>query len=297
MTNEELALQIQNGETSLYATLWDQVRLLVARKVNSFALHFPDVCTRCGVTTEDLMQVGFLALVDAVQAYDPEKKYKLTSYLRFPLKKQIQAALSGGRRRGIHVQDPLSACASLDAPIADSDGDTFDLLEVVPDPNGQCEQEQIEDMVFISQLHCALEREIDANCTQIQGNTLRNHYFGRQTLSRIAANLECSTEYVRHIERQAIERLRKKSFKQLFPFIYPDATEFAWIYNSFSSFKHSGVSGVEKAVEKAEEKRRQFFQQVEDRSKERYQALEGLSTDEVIEYYRKSLQHLQYLDR
>ena len=38
---------------------------------------------------EDFIQCGYFAMLEAVEAYNPEKGYKFTSYMTFKYKKQI----------------------------------------------------------------------------------------------------------------------------------------------------------------------------------------------------------------
>ncbi len=75
MTNEELAIKIQNGESHLIAELWEQVKGIIYRRV-SREMVFDSKKNRAatiGVTKEDLYQEGYFALVDAINYYAPEK--------------------------------------------------------------------------------------------------------------------------------------------------------------------------------------------------------------------------------
>ena len=99
MSNEEMALAIQAGDTALYAALWMQTRRLLFRMVSGFARKNGELLARYGLTLEDLQQAAFLALVFAVEQYRPEKGYLLTSYFNLALKKEIRAAFGGGERK------------------------------------------------------------------------------------------------------------------------------------------------------------------------------------------------------
>ena len=127
MTNEELAICIQNGESGLTSQLWDGMRGLVCLLSNRFYVQQRERCDAAGVTVDDLTQEGFLALLDAVKAYNPDDGYKLSAFLRFPLLNRFKAA-TGGREN--HRKDPLNNFTSLDAPISD-DGDGI-LADTVP---------------------------------------------------------------------------------------------------------------------------------------------------------------------
>lgn len=78
MTNEQLALAIQSGDCALYEMLWQQMAPLVRKlSYQYYTVHRLPV----GVDFEDCLQWGYLALVRSVQSYDPQKDYKMTSYL------------------------------------------------------------------------------------------------------------------------------------------------------------------------------------------------------------------------
>ena len=78
MTNEELAIRIQDGETELYTQLWDNTKYLLFRimrsKLNSAMI--PN-----HITIDDLRQEMYFALCKAVNYYDREKSFLFSTYL------------------------------------------------------------------------------------------------------------------------------------------------------------------------------------------------------------------------
>ena len=54
MTNEELALKIQNGERNLIPTLWEQVERFIYLKSENWYWQHEETCIRCGVALDDL---------------------------------------------------------------------------------------------------------------------------------------------------------------------------------------------------------------------------------------------------
>jgi len=130
MTNEELVVNIQRGNTDLLPELWDQVRLLICRSANRFFNQNRERCDAAGATVDDLTQEGFFAFMDAVRYYDPAKDYKFCTYLSLPLKKHFATA-SGGREN--NRREPLNISTSLDSPISDDDGGIA-LVDTIADP-------------------------------------------------------------------------------------------------------------------------------------------------------------------
>lgn len=111
MTNEELAAAVQAGRAG-YGELWEQVSRFVRQQAHKYYTLHAGTCLHAGVEPDDLIQCGFLALRDAVQAFEPERGYTLLAYMKYPLQNRFREAC------GIRTskRDPLLSCASLDAP-------------------------------------------------------------------------------------------------------------------------------------------------------------------------------------
>ena len=74
MEKEQLALQAQQGNRAALSQLWEAVRPLLASMVWKFyERQGLERCAIHGVTVDDLSQESFIALVDAVRAYKPER--------------------------------------------------------------------------------------------------------------------------------------------------------------------------------------------------------------------------------
>ena len=88
MTNEELVFRIQQGERDLLPQLWEGVRGYVAKTARSYMVIYDG---RYGVEFDDLIQSGFLAMVAAVESYEP-KDAKFTTWLTYHLKTAFKNA-------------------------------------------------------------------------------------------------------------------------------------------------------------------------------------------------------------
>ena len=138
MTNEEWAMEIQAGRAG-YGELWEQVRRFIRLQAYKYQTLHAGLCERAGVELDDLLQCDFLALRDAVEAYDPERGYKLPTYIRYPLQNRFHDAtgIRGNRKR-----DPLNLAVRLDAPIGDADGDAT-LGEQTADERAEADREAV----------------------------------------------------------------------------------------------------------------------------------------------------------
>lgn len=92
MSNEELAVQIKNGDADQLPVLFARVEAFINMKAEQAARKLPP---SAGQTVDDLRQCGWLALCDAVGRFDPERGAFLTA-LSFALKTQF-ASLCGVR--------------------------------------------------------------------------------------------------------------------------------------------------------------------------------------------------------
>ncbi len=77
MTNEELATAVQAGEADVLE-LWDQVRRFALRRAHRWAAAAGEAA---GITVEDLVQAGFLALLEAVAGWSADRGPFLVCYI------------------------------------------------------------------------------------------------------------------------------------------------------------------------------------------------------------------------
>ena len=83
-----------------------------------------------GTTLEDLEQAGFIAMLRAVDSYDPSRGTKFSTHLFQRLRAELSAA-TGYSSKATWL-DPLQNAVSLDAPLEDNEDAT--LADFIPDP-------------------------------------------------------------------------------------------------------------------------------------------------------------------
>ena len=125
MDTNEIAAAVQVGQADAMA-LWTAVRRFTHDRAYRWERALG---SRCGVTIDDLMQVGFLALLDALETWKPGEWSFLTVY-GTTLKAAFATAT--GQRTQRDKRDPLQTCVSLDTPI--EEGDALTLGDVLTDP-------------------------------------------------------------------------------------------------------------------------------------------------------------------
>ena len=236
MSNEELVALIQKGNDSLMLQLWDNVIGLVRK----FAYRLYIVLEgRRGITVDDLIQTGYVALVDAVSTYKPDMAAFSTWFVYY-LRKHF------GEAAGLHgmskINDPIHTARSLDAPLDDEDGGT--LGEIIPDPKALATISVVEDRIWLDQLREILG-EIMLDMPEAYADTLYRRFWKDQTYEKAGEELGIAGQSVRLREYKGLRYLRQpQNRKRLRPFYEFDC----YSGTGMGAFKSSGVSVQERYV-------------------------------------------------
>lgn len=233
MTNEELAALIQAGRDDLTATLWEQVERFIAQQANRWCYAWQG---RGGATFDDLCQVGFLAMVEAVRTYDPERGTRFITWLGVCLRTPFLDAV--GYRTERQRRDPLEASTSLDAPVEGTEDLTVG--DMVSDPLDCIAA--ADRRIFIEQLHAALDEALD-RLPQEQARAIRRRFYEGLSFAQAAELDHTTPDTVRKREAAAMQQLRRKESARLRAFL-DERTPFYDVH---------GVHGVEWLVVKREQ--------------------------------------------
>ena len=168
MNNEELAAMAQAGDREALLKLWTQVRRMVYQQ----AMRWAGVG---GTTLEDLEQAGFIAVLRAVDTYDPTKA-KLSTYLFQRLRAELSAATGYNSKRSWF--DPLQNAVSLDAPLEDSEDAT--LADFIPDPAAAAEMGNAEVRIGVAAILAELPED--------QQRAVRGKYWHDLTVDKKTLN-------------------------------------------------------------------------------------------------------------
>jgi RNA polymerase sporulation-specific sigma factor len=197
---EEAALLIRLGDdqSNVRSTLIERnLRLVVyiARKFENTGIHI-----------EDLISIGTIGLIKAVNTFDPEKKIKLATYASRCIENEILMYL----RRNNKTRSEIS----LDEPLnMDWDGNELLLSDVLGTENDLTTR-NVEEEVDRNLLSRALSKLNDREKVIM---TLR---FGLQdgeerTQKEVADLLGISQSYISRLEKRIIVRLRKEFNKMV----------------------------------------------------------------------------------
>lgn len=240
MSNEELAVAIRNGDSSLSETLWQQIKGFVWKQARRWALAWQQ---RKYFDIEDLVQSGYIAMIAAVRGFDPESGSFLT-ILNYCLLTEFSKVV--GCRTKTQLQDPLSEAYSLDEPINGEDhSDSFRTLAdtIKAEEPGF---EAIEEADFRTHLAKAV-RDAVADLPDQQRRTIEQHFLNGKSYKDIAAELNVSQSRIGQVSKDGIKALRSGQHAPELSYYLFGARNF-YKKTGFSAWKQSQCSAVEREV-------------------------------------------------
>jgi RNA polymerase sporulation-specific sigma factor len=201
LTREEeeyLLDKLPAGDEAIRSILIERnLRLVVyiARKFENTGIHI-----------EDLVSIGTIGLIKAVNTFDPEKKIKLATYASRCIENEILMFL----RRNNKIRSEVS----FDEPLnVDWDGNELLLSDVLGTENDTIYrniEEQVDRKLLYKALDKLNERErkiMELRFGLVDGNEM--------TQKDVADLLGISQSYISRLEKRIIKRLRKEFNKML----------------------------------------------------------------------------------
>jgi RNA polymerase sigma factor (sigma-70 family) len=248
MTNEELVYKIKAGETDLMEQLWDKVYRFVAQQAGKYTFKYANRCSSEGLETDDFIQVGFFAMVKAIETFPSEdSQYKFTTYLHRQLLNHFNELSGNSRRYSMSEKqkselNKVTDATSLDVQ-RDGGKDDYALSELIADPRAETELARIEESDYIEKLHEDLEAALKTLPPK-QANSIRGYYLKEETLGRTAQALGISPGYVSALIHAGLLSLRKCTSLDSYR-----KDEYARAYKGgVKSFKSTGSSITEQIV-------------------------------------------------
>lgn len=151
--------------------------------------------------TDDLISIGTIGLIKAINTYDMEKGSRLVTYASRCIENELLMMLRQERKcsREFSLYEPIGT---------DKEGNEINLLDIV-EYEGKDITEHIILEDNIKQLHQALNQHLDNR--EFQVLTMRYGLFNKQPLTQreVAEQLKISRSYVSRIEKKALGKLRR----------------------------------------------------------------------------------------
>ena len=159
-----------------------------------------------GVGIEDLISIGTIGLIKAVETYKPAKNIKLATYASRCIENEILMHLrkNANRRGEVSLDEPLNP---------DWDGNELLLSDVLGTEEDSIEK-PLEDDVDRDLLFTAITKLSERERTII---TLRFGLDGRRerTQKEVADQLGISQSYISRLEKRIIDRLKKEILRMM----------------------------------------------------------------------------------
>ena len=150
---------------------------------------------------EDMISIGTIGLIKAVNTFEPGKNIKLATYASRCIENEILMHFRTCRKQG----DAISMAEPIDT---DKDGNQLTLLDIIED--GCDIQEQVASQMQIQQLYQFLQQKLTPREVEILVH--RYGLYGQipMTQREVAKKMGISRSYVSRLEKRAIAMLRKQ---------------------------------------------------------------------------------------
>ncbi len=149
---------------------------------------------------DDLISIGTIGLIKAVNTFKPDKKIRLATYAARCIENEILMHFRNNKKysQDVYISDPIDT---------DKNGNTLTLIDIIAD-EGNIEDE-IDIKIKTQKLRGLLSEALDAREFKII--SMRYGLCGEKELTQreIANKLGISRSYVSRIETAALEKLRK----------------------------------------------------------------------------------------
>ena len=188
---KEMLIRSRNGDIEARNILVEKNMRLVAHMIKNYACSEKD--------TQDLISVGTIGLIKAVNTFNPDKKIRLATYAAKCIDNEILMMLRNDKKK---MQE-----LSLYEPIGtDKEGNDITFIDVVGDET----RDDVGEMLTAEQLKCIYDN-MDNILTEREKTIIIGRFglFGSKemTQNELAAKLNISRSYVSRIERHALNKL------------------------------------------------------------------------------------------
>ena len=188
---KEMLIKSRNGDIEARNILVVKNMRLVAHMIKKYACAEKD--------TQDLISVGTIGLIKAVNTFNPDKKIRLATYAAKCIDNEILMMLRNDKKkmRELSLYEPIGT---------DKEGNDITFIDVVGDET----RDDVGEMLTAEQLKCIYDN-MDNILTEREKTIIIGRFglFGSKemTQNELAAKLNISRSYVSRIERHALNKL------------------------------------------------------------------------------------------
>lgn len=195
---KDLLIKLKEGDATARNILIEKNMRLVAHIVKKYA------SAERGIN-EDLISVGTIGLIKAVDSFDAERKVRLATYAAKCIDNEILMLFRQDKKKEREV--------SLNEPVGkDKEGNEISLKDIIGEDSEKKQSDAVEDYMFYEQIKC-IYGNIERVLTPREIEVLKFRYglFGAAecTQNELADRLGISRSYVSRIEKKALGKLRE----------------------------------------------------------------------------------------
>ena len=190
---DEALKKLANGD--------EEVKKILVERNLRLVVYIAKKFENTGVGIEDLISIGTIGLMKAINTFNTDKNIKLATYASRCIENEI---LMYFRNKKKYAQD-----VSFTEPIdSDKDGNTLSLIDIMADERSVAED--IEDKLRNERLYKVIDGALSEREKEII--YLRYGLDGRRSYTQreVAKHLGISRSYVSRIEKKALETLKEK---------------------------------------------------------------------------------------
>jgi len=188
MTDEEVALLAQRGDTDASEYLLNKYKNFVRSKARSYFL--------VGADHEDIVQEGMIGLFKAIRDYQAERLSSFRAFAELCITRQIITAIKTATRQK-HI--PLNSYVSLNKPIYEEESDRT-LMDVITEGRSA----DPEELLIGQESYVSIESRIDQALSPLERKVLAAYLDGKSyqeiadMLGRHVKSIDNALQRVKH---------------------------------------------------------------------------------------------------
>lgn len=207
MTEKQLIGCAKNGDKAARVELWEHNRGILYTMLKQLYDRYKDRAARQGVTFEDVQQIGYFAVVSAVNGFDPGAGVKFSSYLFYHVKNEFFTLL--GLRTERQRRD-LMADAQRIEEILPGTEENITVGDAIPDQKAEEELEAVCERAYNAELRRALDTQL-GEIDPLEAEVIRSRYYNGKELPQIAEELGVSVKQAKQLNAGGMRKLRGKA--------------------------------------------------------------------------------------
>ena len=150
MTDEQIIIEIQNGDKQALSYLMNKYKELVNMKVSKYFM--------VGAEKEDIVQEGLIGLFKAIKTYKREKNSSFKSFANMCIERQLITAIKSSNRQK-HI--PLNSYLSLNGSAYDNEEENgMELINTIDNKMVEDPLETVMKKEYYEQIETSMEKSL-----------------------------------------------------------------------------------------------------------------------------------------